>query len=174
MGSAIELPPVERLHELFELRGGWLYRKVSTSSKARAGARAGCLKQSGYIGVMVDGRLYRAHRIIWVMCHGVIPAGMEIDHVNGDKTDNKVENLRLATRSENNRNQRGAQSNSRSGIRGVSRNHGGWRARVRVDGREIQRTFKSIYAAAVCADLLRWKYHNEFVQPTPGLWDHAY
>ena len=168
-----KLPSVERLCQLFELRDGHLYWRVSKGG-SRAGVRAGC-PDRGYIRVMVDGRTYAVHRLIWMMNFGPIPDGIHIDHIDGNPGNNKIENLRLATNAENQRNRQGANADSKSGIRGVSpRRDGGWRANVQVDGREITRTFKSIYAAAVYADLLRWKYHGEFAQPTPGLWDHAY
>ena len=170
--KVIELPPVERLHELFYYEDGVLYRRVSASFNTRAGDRAGSLKQSGYIGVAVGRKLYLAHRLIWTMHHGVIPAGMEIDHINGDKADNRIENLRLATRSENNRNLRGAHADSRTGIRGVSPYKSGrWHAQVHVNGRNIQRYFKSQIAAVIFADLVRAKYFGDFYNPpvTPGL-----
>jgi len=169
--KAIELPTPERLHELFELRDGVLYRRVSTSSNACAGARAGN-PHKGYLRVKVDRRSYRAHRLIWVMCHGPIPDGMEVDHIDHNPTNNRTENLRLATNAENGRNRRGAQSNSRSGIRGVCLHRdGGWQAKVQVDGREINRYFKSKIAAVIFVDLIRTKYFGDFYSSpvTPGL-----
>lgn len=60
--------------------------------------------RDGYIRVRIDGREYRAHRIIWEMHNGPIPEGMLIDHIDGDTKNNKLDNLRLATRQQNNAN----------------------------------------------------------------------
>jgi len=76
----------------------------------------------GYSVSRVDGRLYAAHRIVWIMIKGNIPAGYDIDHIDGVKFNNKIENLRLARRSENCQNYKNARINSRTGILGVSFN----------------------------------------------------
>lgn len=63
----------------------------------------GSLDKDGYLIVKVKGKRYRAHRIVWLLHYGVFPDG-EIDHINRDKTDNRIENLRLSNRTEQNRN----------------------------------------------------------------------
>ena len=65
----------------------------------RQGAGAG-----GSVYIRVHNVMYRAHRIVWEMHHGAIPKGMVIDHINGDYYNNKLDNLRLATRSQNSMN----------------------------------------------------------------------
>ena len=60
----------------------------------------------GYIRIRINHVEYRAHRIIWTMFNGEIPEGLLIDHINGIKSDNRLENLRLATRQQNNANRR--------------------------------------------------------------------
>ena len=166
-----KLPSVERLHELFELRGGHLYWRIS-KGRARAGDRAGSSHRKGYLGISVDGKRRLAHRIVWLMNYGVIPDGMDLDHINGDKLDNRIENLRLATRSENSRNRQGANTDSQTGIRGVSLHKSSlWHAQVQVDGKKIQRYFKSKIVAVIFVDLVRTKYFGDFYSPltTPGL-----
>lgn len=85
-----------------------------------------------------QGRIFRknllAHRVIWTMFYGVKP-DHEIDHINGDKVDNRICNLRKATISENLMN-RGAQSNNTSGYKGVSyyKRRGVWEANISKDG----------------------------------------
>jgi hypothetical protein len=74
--------------------------------------------QNRYVLVGVKKRVYRAHRLAWLYVHGEWPKG-EIDHVNGDGTDNRIANLRDATASQNGMN-RGLRSNNTSGHRGVS------------------------------------------------------
>ncbi|MCV5094213.1 HNH endonuclease [Escherichia coli] len=84
-----------------------------------AGKRAGCLhKRSGYIHVGFNRRIYQEHRIIWEMHNGPIPEGMEIDHIDHNKVNNHIENLRLVTCQDNNHN-RSRNHNNKSGCAGV-------------------------------------------------------
>lgn len=60
--------------------------------------------RDGYVRVRRDGKEFRAHRIIWEIFHGPIPDGMLVDHKDGNVRNNRIENLRLATRTQNNAN----------------------------------------------------------------------
>lgn len=97
----------------------WTVSRVGVT----AGNVAGCTvtKKDGrrVCHVMFSRKLYFAHRIIWELHNGAIPDGMEIDHINGDSTDNRIENLRLATREVNTRNRKKFRNNT-SGSAGVS------------------------------------------------------
>lgn len=88
----------------------------------RAGREAGhsCADTSGkmYTRLSLDGTRYFAHLLIWIMVYGEPPAG-EIDHINGDGTDNRVRNLRLTDRKGNNRNRR-LMANNKTGVSGIS------------------------------------------------------
>ena|SRR3990172_10901192 len=88
------------------------------TGKAKAGRIAGYRHSSGYIYVMVDNKNCLAHRLVWLLAHGKWPEG-EIDHINGIKDDNRIANLRLATRSENLANCQ-IRRNNTSGHKGVS------------------------------------------------------
>lgn len=89
----------------------------------------------GYLAGKVMGVKLNAHRVIWALVHGEWPVH-EIDHINCDKTDNRISNLRLATASENARN-RPTYSNNSSGFKGVSWNRQAmkWTAGIRLDGK---------------------------------------
>lgn len=82
------------------------------------GSEAGTLDKDGYYIVNINGRRYRAHRLVWEIHNGQIPEGMSIDHMDGRRTNNKISNLRIATPSLNNRNRTVGLENE-SGLRGV-------------------------------------------------------
>ena len=102
------------------------------SSRSPVGGRAGCLS-NGYLVIRVDGVLRRAHRLAWLYVHGYWPTD-DIDHINGDRTDNRIANLRCVTRGQNHQNRRCANTNSASGLLGVHPWRHKWRARIQVDG----------------------------------------
>ena len=96
---------------------GILLNKVSRG-RAKKGKIAGSLCANGYLSVKVCGTDVYVHRILWEMATGSPPPD-QIDHVNGNRSDNRISNLRTANNSENNSN-REIQSNNSSGYKGVS------------------------------------------------------
>lgn len=94
----------------------------------RDGRVTGTRNKSGYLVVRVRGTTYYAHRLAWLLTYGEWPSA--IDHINMDKADNRLANLRLATKSENLANQRGR---AKSGFKGVWRRQRGkpWAASIR-------------------------------------------
>jgi hypothetical protein len=94
------------------------------------------LNESGYVVMHVLGRLYRAHRLAWLYVHGVMPT-QEIDHINRDRADNRIANLRLATSSQNKQNTP-LRCDNTSGFRGVTKKRRKWEARIDVDGKAIR------------------------------------
>jgi hypothetical protein len=92
----------ELLHELFDYCDGNLYWKQSVNTKIKVGQKAGCPKNDGYIQIRVNKKPYQAHRLIYLYHYGVLPDHpLELDHINRNRADNKVENLRIVTKSEN-------------------------------------------------------------------------
>ena len=87
-------------------------------SNVHAGTIAGSLKVSGYRALMVDRTLYYAHRLAWLYTYGKWPKD-QIDHINGERDDNRLANLREATHAQNGRNIPWNTRN-KSGFRGVS------------------------------------------------------
>lgn len=104
------------------------------SPRNRAGYAAGTLhKATGYRRLMVDGRRYQEHQLVWLAETGEFPPTY-IDHINGRRADNRFGNLRLATQQQNNENV-GRRSDNRSGLRGVSRRvNGSWVAQIQSAG----------------------------------------
>jgi hypothetical protein len=103
---------------------------------ARKGKKAGGFHSRGYITICVNDAEYLAHRLAWAMHYGEIPENMQIDHINGDRSDNRISNLRLATHEENCRNSKPRKHN-KTGIKGVRRMRSKWAARIRVNNKEI-------------------------------------
>ena len=128
----------ERLRELFayDSSTGLFTRKVSTTNRVKVGDVAGSPNQKGYINIMVDGRLYPAHRLAWLYEHGIWPQG-QIDHINGVKADNRIANLREATNGQNMQNMRSARADNGSGMLGVRWHERDkrWHARIMLDGK---------------------------------------
>lgn len=110
------------------------FRRLVSSSHAKAGDAADCVNARGYIEFNVLGRLHRAHRLAWLYVYGEWPAG-DIDHKNRDKTDNRIANLRVVTNRVNSENRSDANSNSSTGLLGVRRRRNGtFEARIGVGG----------------------------------------
>lgn len=104
----------EYLNSILEYRDGELYwKKVNLKSNKKIGDRAGSIQHYGYRQICIDNRVYREHRIIWIMFFGQIPDEYMIDHINRIRNDNRIENLRIVTRSENNINRNSYRINNR-------------------------------------------------------------
>lgn len=83
-----------------------------------SGKVAGCLSKSkGYIEIIINNKIYYAHRLAWLYVTGAFPK-KEIDHINGIRNDNRVDNLRAATHEDNQKNQKLRKDNS-TGYQGV-------------------------------------------------------
>lgn len=126
----------ERLREVlaYDPETGHLTRIARVSSSTRIGDLAGTPSGMGYLQCRVDGRLYKCHRLAWLYVYGVWPKEM-IDHVNGRRDDNRIENLRAVSRTTNMQNQRRAQRNNTTGLLGAHRDKTRYRSCIRADGR---------------------------------------
>lgn len=114
---------------------GQLIWKVTKSATAPAGSIAGSVNQKGHINLQIDKRMYAAHQIVYLYHMGFIPT--EIDHVNQDKTDNRIENLRLCNSTQNKGNI-GLLRNNQTGFKGVSLNShtGKYHAQIKINGKQ--------------------------------------
>jgi hypothetical protein len=154
----------QKVLELFEYRGGGLYWRVKPAKQIAIGAKAGCKNSHGYSVVRVNGVLYGTHRIIFLMHHGYLPD--YIDHVDGNRLNNSIENLRAATACENGYN-KPAQSNNKSGCKGVR-----WQKQIKhwcveIQANKVKRylgIYKDLELAALVAAEARDLYHGKFAR----------
>jgi hypothetical protein len=153
----------ERLRELlhYDRATGVWTRLVSTSSRARAGAIAGCIAR--YRVISIDGCLYCSAPLAWFYVKGEW-SKLEIDHNNLDKADDRWENLREATHGENQHNRR-LQKNSSTGYIGVSIDLARqcWSVSVKLNGKDHKvRCRGSLAEAAMMRAELAQKLHGDF------------
>lgn len=109
------------------------------SEKQHKGVRgkvAGTLDKEGYVILSVKGKKYKAHRVAWFFVYGDFP-DQEIDHIDGQKTNNKISNLRQATRQQNQSNIYRPQSINKLGIRGVCKHRGKFMANIKINGKNF-------------------------------------
>jgi hypothetical protein len=146
--AAKELPDVETLRKLLDYDPAsgiltWKPRSLEMFPNIKSGKRWNTkhAKKEAFTGVLGTGyrsgyvfnEPYKAHRIIWAIYYGEDPIS-QIDHINGDRADNRIENLRIASAAENSKN-RARRNDNKSGVTGVTWDKGTnkWRACIRVN-----------------------------------------
>lgn len=126
-----ELLEYDAVSGLFQWR--WSHTRRFSVNKRHAGREAGHVMDNGYVTICVLGRAIKAHRIAWCMHHGEWPVE-QIDHINRNRSDNRICNLRPCTPSQNSQNRKSMPSSS--GVPGVRKHHNRWRACIKIDGRQ--------------------------------------
>lgn len=130
--------------------------------KFPAGSNAGSNPKHnrGYVKININGVLYYAHRLAWLYLHGEIPQS-DIDHINGDRSDNRANNLRIASRSENMQNtvKHADSTNPRIGVY-YNKRAKKWIAKICVFGKQHNLGyFKDIESAGAAYDSAKQKMH---------------
>lgn len=168
------LPSPEVLRQLLDYdpsTGVLMWKRRAEGPKAWNSRYAGTVAlgytmQNGYRQGAIGNVLVMAHRVIWAMQTNAWPE-QDVDHINGDRADNRWANLRAASRSDNNKNRKPIAGKS-SPFLGVSfaRASGKWDARIQSGGRQIcLGHFASEIDAAKAYDAAARKYHGEFARP---------
>ena len=155
-----ELPSADYLKSIFEYRDGKLYH-IKSRSGVTEGQLAGNYTQP-YVVVKIKKSAYKLHRVIFMMHHGYCPE--TIDHINGNKHDNQIENLRGATQAENKRNKALGLTN-KSGVKGVywAKQANQWVAQIYVNGKKRHLgCFDDLNLAQEFMELAREMVHGKF------------
>jgi len=141
---------------------GELINRFSRGRKAKKGCRAGTDSATGYLQMSIFGKGYTTHRIVFLYHHGYLPK--YVDHINGIKSDNRIENLRSCTKTQNGQNSK-IWKNNKSGIKGVcwDRWKKAWVAYVSVNGKSLNLgRFWDKEVAGQVVRIERIKHHGEF------------
>lgn len=155
-------PTQDRIRELLDYdpcTGVFTWR-ISRGNRA-ARSKAGTLDSNGYVYIAIDKKDYVAHKLAWIYTNGDV-GNRELDHINLQKNDNRITNLRVATRAQNCANSR-IRSTNKSGYKGVKLERGRWIARIKLPGQNKYlgsfKTPQDAHAAYVRAAQL---VHGEF------------
>jgi hypothetical protein len=160
----------ERLKELFEYEEATgRLRRLKTIGAKKSGSYATSKTKQGYLQAQIDGRTYTVHRLVYLYHFGEFP--IMIDHINRDKVDNRLTNLRVATFSQNACNTKKRKDNT-SGTKGVTycNTRKAWLVKVTKDSKVVvSKTFKGSFdnetikqEAIAWVSLARQQYHGEF------------
>jgi len=157
-------PSLGRVRELLRLdvETGLIYRRINSGSRGKADALAGSFhKASGYIIIGIDGVKYRAHLLVWLMLYGEWRP-REIDHKDQSRSNNRPDNLRIATESQQRQNM-SLRCDNTSGHRGVGFQAGKHTAELWVEGRKIWLgRYTTKEEAAEVARAARLKHFGEY------------
>lgn len=126
----------EYVQSLFDYKDGNLYWKVNRGRNYIIENKAGTLRPDGYYQIGIDGKINRLHRLIFLYHYGYLPK--YIDHINNDQSNNKIENLREVTASQNNMNMK-KRKNSISKYKGISwdKQNNKWKSGIKINGKQI-------------------------------------
>lgn len=133
--------------------------KRPLANRVKARGAAGTLGKDGYWSVQVKGKKLAAHRVLWWLLNGEIPSGLCIDHIDGNRGNNRLDNLRLCSRAENNRNTRKRAGRLPKGITAVGRSY---QAQVQSDGARWRVRSSNLETLTRTVQAMRAELHGDF------------
>lgn len=136
MASKISIKSIKELLEYNPETGELRWKLVRRPGRNVYGDVAGYLSDQNSLDIGLFGGKYRAHRIAWVIHYGRWPKGY-IDHINGNRLDNRIANLRDVSKAGNQQNVRHIRSHNKSGFLGVVATYCGWKAQITNNGKNI-------------------------------------
>lgn len=163
MKKELSLSELKKNVKYDEATGTFTWLNVDSIHPRMRGRAAGTKRKDGYSQINIFGVCYLSHRLAWFYSNGNWPSEF-IDHVDGNRGNNCLANLRLASPCENQYNRRNNKSNS-SGSKGVTfcSRSGKWIAKVRLAKKiHFLGRFEDIELASLVANQFREKYHGEF------------
>lgn len=137
---------------------------INKFSPQKVGNVAGTILNDGYIAIMVNSKVYKAHRLAWLYVYGYFPE--IVDHVNGNPSDNRIANLREATHQQNMCNSK-LRKNNTSGIKGVSWHKKSQKWHAQIQFNKIKKHigyFDSLEDAKKSIQEARKIYHGKFAK----------
>lgn len=140
-----------------------LFIRLTSAGGKEVGSAAGTVNPDGYVQIQLDGRFYKAHRLAWFYVYGVWPRN-QIDHKDLVRCNNAIDNLRLATNAENNRNKTKTRD-ALSAYKGVTfdSSRGKWKAQIKVNYKNIfLGRFESEQEAHTAYVVASREYHADF------------
>ncbi len=119
--------------DLLNYKDGHLYWKKDVAKNVKLGSKAGCFDKFKYVIIKINKKIYKAHHLVWIIHHGYKPK--MLDHIDGNTSNNRIDNLREATNSQNQFNRK-VNYNSKSGIKGITwcKKSQKWKAQCKFNG----------------------------------------
>ena len=128
----------ERLKELLHYDPDTgIFTRMTSTGGVKIGSVAGANHSRGYLQCSIDGKLYLCHRLAWLYITGEFPLD-QIDHISGNKKDNRILNLRDVNNTTNQQNIKTCKSNNKLVVLGVHSSRGKFKAEIRINGKKKQ------------------------------------
>ena len=140
--------------EHFDYKDGKLFWK--------SGKEAGTAHSKGYRRVTLRGKSYLVHRVIYVLLTGEDLEGWQIDHINGDRADNRIENLRKVTSAQNGQNRTVLNRNNKTGHHGIFERGGFFFVKLIKDGKVYRRRRKTLKEALELREQIKSNFEVSF------------
>lgn len=155
----------QMLRDRFDYADGKFTWRINFCRARPGDVAQGSICKDGYARIKIAQKTMLMHRAVFLYHNGYIPK--YIDHIDGNRANNRIENLRPATQAQNNMNSRTRIDNRSSGRRGVTKHQrsGKWRVRCYIDGKEKSfGIYEDIELAELVAEEVRSLYYNEFAR----------